>query len=222
MMIFMTLPASAEEKAPLSEAEIEQRLAFIEARLNEGRTGARVWQYGWTGFFAANTALQGYMVAKSNDGDNKTRYAVDATKFAAGLALMLLRPLPAVKGAAPAEAMVADTKAQKLARLNTAEDLLRVNARRAEERKSWARHLAAITVNLVGSTAIAAIGDIKDAAVSNVTGIAISQFHIWSQPSRAIDDLAAYEDTFPSPTPPAAVTWELTPMPGGLGVSIHF
>ncbi len=137
---------------------MDRRLAFITERLNAGRTGARVWQYGWSGFFAATTAFQLHMTNRSNNEDNEARYTVGAIKSAAGLAMMLLRPLPAVKGAKPIDAMPADTPSQKTARLQAAEELLRQNARRAKERKSWARHLGAIIFNLVGSTAIAAIG----------------------------------------------------------------
>lgn len=218
----MAFSAAAEEKPRLSEEEIEQRLMFIEQRLNAGRTSARYWQYGWSGFFAASAAVQGYMVIESNDGDNQTKYAVGAAKSAAALALMLLRPLPAVKGAAPLQAMPDGTPDEKAARLEAAEDLLKTNARRARERKSWSRHLGAVAVHLIGSGTIAAVGDFKDAVLSNVTGIALSQIHIWSQPRRAIDDLADYERDFPAPPSPEELSWELTPIRGGLGVTIHF
>nr|MDJ0888394.1 hypothetical protein [Desulfobacterales bacterium] len=191
-------PAASGQKSRLSDEEIERRLLFIERRLNEGRGSARGWQHGWSGFFAASTALQGYMAIKSSSGDNEVKHAVGAVKSAAALALMLLRPLPAVKGAAPIEAMPSGTPEQRVARLAAAEDLLETNALRARERKSWKRHSGAVAVQFVGSSAIAAIGDLKDAAVSNLTGIAISQIHIWSQPRRAIDDLADYERDFPA------------------------
>ena len=197
-------------------------MTFIERRLNEGRTPARFWQYGWTGFFAANAALQGYMVIKSSDGDHEVRYTVGAVKSAAALALMLLRPLPAVKGAAPLEAMPADTPGQREARLSAAEDLLETNARRARERTSWKRHLGATAIHFIGGGTIAAAGDLSDAVVSNLTGIALSQFHIWSQPYRAIEDLDDYERAFPDQRPPDEPDWELTPIQGGLGVTIRF
>ncbi len=215
-------PAQADPGPPLSEEAIEERLAFIEARLNGGRDNARLWQYGWSSFFAANAALQGVQAIRSNNADNETHYTVDAIKSSAALALMLLRPLPAVEGAAPIEAMPAGTPAQKMARLKAAEELLRTNADRARERTSWSRHLTALAVNLIGGTAIAAIGDVKDAVTSKATGIAISQAQIWSQPWRAIDDLAEYEETFPAAPSTEALSWELTPIPGGLGVTIRF
>ena len=216
------LPAAADQKPRLSDEEIEQRLYFIERRLNEGRSGARGWQYGWSGFFAASTALQGYLAIKSNNVDNEANYTVGTVKSAAALVLMLLRPLPAVTGAKPLEAMPSGTPEEKAARLDAAEDLLAKNARRARERKSWKRHMGAVAVHCIGSGTIAAVGDLQDAAISNVTGIAVSQIHIWSQPYRAIDDLSAYERTFPDPPPPERLSWGLTPIRGGLSVTIHF
>lgn len=222
LMALLAFPAAADQKPQLSEEEMERRLTFITERLNAGRTSARAWQYGWSGFFAASTALQLNLAYRSNNSDNEATYTVGAIKSAAGLAMMLLRPLPAVKGAKPFEAMPADTPIQRADRLQTAEDLLRQNARRARERRSWPRHLASIALHLVGSTAIAALGDIQDAVISNATGIAISQFHIWSQPYRAIDDLADYEREFPATPSSKEVSWQLTPIPGGLGISIRF
>jgi hypothetical protein len=221
-LVTLALPATAEQRPKLSEEEMQQRLAFITERLNAGKNTARAWQYGWSGFFAASTAFQYYMVKRSNNSDNEAQYTVGAIKSAAGLALMLLRPLPAVKGAKPVEAMPADTPNQRAERLQAAEGLLHKNADRARERKSWARHLGSIAIHFLGSTAIAALGDFKDAAISNASGIAISQVHIWSQPYRAIDDLTAYGREFPAAPSGEKPSWQLTHIPGGLGISITF
>ena len=222
IVLICALPARADQKPRLSEEDMGRRLAFIEERLNEGRNSARYWQYGWSGFFTASAAFQGYKAIESNDGDNQLNYAVGAVKSAAGLTLMLLRPLPAVKGAAPLQDMPADTSYQKEARLKAARDLLHTNARRARERKSWKRHLMGIAVNLVGSAVIASFGDAEDAVVSGLTGIAINQANIWSQPWRAIEDLADYEREFPAVPETNEAAWRLTPMKGGIGITIPF
>lgn len=216
------VPAAADTQTPLSEAEMDRRLAFISQRLNEGRPGAQWWQYGWSGFFGANTALQGYLALRANNADKQSAYTVDAVKSGAALTLMLLRPLPAVKGDAPIQAMPAGTRAEKAARLQAAENLLRKNAARAEERTSLPRHMAALAVNFVGGTAIAAFGDFREAVISNMTGIALSQAHIWSQPARAIDDLEAYEERFPGTSPSAGPSWHIQPIPGGLSLVFRF
>ena len=222
VLLIIPRASLAAQTTPLSEEEIDQRLAFIEQRLNAGQPGARRWQYGWSGLFAANAAFQGFMAIKSNNGDNQVSYTVDAVKSAGALALMLLRPLPAIDGAEPLEAMPAANREQKYARLQAAESLLQTNAQRARERTSWSRHLLSIGVHLVGSSAIVALGDVQDAVISNMTGIAISQAHIWSQPWRAIDDLKAYEQQFPATPTAAPHAWELSSIPGGLGITIHF
>jgi hypothetical protein len=222
ILLMWAFPIQAEPKSHLSEEDMAQRLRFIEERLNEGRQPARYWQYGWSGFFAASAAVQSYAALDTDDGDDEVNYAVGAVKSAAGLTLMLLRPLPAVKGAAPPQAMPANTPYRKATRFKAAEDLLHTNARRARERKSWIRHLTGIAVNLVGSAVIASFGDMDDAVISGLTGIAINQANIWTQPSRAIDDLADYGRAFPAGSTTNEAAWHLTPISGGLGVTIRF
>jgi hypothetical protein len=222
ILLMCALPAQADRQSRLSDEDMERRLAFIEERLNEGRNRARYWQYGWSGFFAASAAFQGYKVIESDDGDNELNYAVGAVKSAAGLTLMLLRPLPAVKGAASLNGMPANKPDQQEARIRAAEDLLSTNAGRAQERKSWSRHLMGIAVNLIGSAVIASFGDTDDAVISGLTGIAINQANIWSQPSRAIDDLADYQREFPAVPETNEAAWRLTPMRGGIGITIPF
>ena len=58
--------------------------------------------------------------------------------------------------------------------------------------------------------------------VSGLTGIAINQANIWSQPWRAIDDLADYEREFPAVPETNEAAWRLTPMKGGIGITIPF
>jgi len=221
-LLLCTFPAGADQKTPLSEEDMERRLSFIEERLNEGQTSARYWQYGWSSFYAASAAVQGYKAIESNDGDDDVNNTVGAVKSAAALALMLLKPLPAVEGATTLQDMPTNTPDQKEARLKAAETRAHTNARRAQERHSWTRHLTAITVNLIGSAVIAAFGDGEDAVVSGLTGIAISQANIWSQPSRAIDDLADYEKEFPDAQATNEVDWQLSPIAGGLSLTIRF
>jgi hypothetical protein len=222
LLLVTTVAARADSRPSLSAEDMDRRLAFISQRLNAGRTPARLWQYGWSGFFAANAAVQGYLALRASNADNQAAYGVRAVKAGAGLAQMLLRPLPAVRGDDPIQALPDGTLAFKAARLQAAEDLLRQNAARAAERTSWPRHMAAVAVNLVGGGTIAALGDVQDAVFTNMTGIAISEAHIWSQPGHAIDDLEAYERQFPALATADPPDWEINPIPGGLSIAIHF
>ncbi|MBL0714555.1 MAG: hypothetical protein JJV98_12730, partial [Desulfosarcina sp.] len=110
LLIIMSLlvwahPDMAGQTPALSDEEMDRRLTFIEQRLNAGRASARYWQYGWSGFYAASTTFQGALAIRSKNADNEANYTVGALKSAGGLALMLLRPLPGVKGADPLQAM---------------------------------------------------------------------------------------------------------------------
>ena len=222
LFLVCAFPAAGGQQTPLSEEEMERRLAFISERLNEGRTTARYWQYGWSSFYAASAAVQGVKAIEPNDGDDDVYYTVGAVKSAAALALMLLKPLPAVEGATYLHDMPTATPEQKEARFKAAEDRLHNNARRAEARTSWTRHLTVVAVNLIGSAVIAVFGDGEDAVVSGLTGIALGEANIWSQPSRAIDDLADYEKEFPAPQAANDMDWELTPIDKGLCVTFRF
>jgi len=44
--------APAQSPHDISDSELDQRLKFIETRLDGLNPKASYWQYGWTGFYA--------------------------------------------------------------------------------------------------------------------------------------------------------------------------
>jgi hypothetical protein len=66
------LPAATDAQKTLSAEDMDRRLAFIEERLNTGRSIARLWQYGWSGFFAGSIARHGYLARRSDNPDHQT------------------------------------------------------------------------------------------------------------------------------------------------------
>lgn len=194
----------------MGDAEIEQRLAYIEARFAAARPGAGTWQHGWTGFHAASAAAQGLLAIDADDSDEEVYYLVGAAKSAGALSQMLIRPLPSVQGTNRFEAMPSGTRAERIARLAAGEDLLRENAARAGTRTAWKRHLIGIGANLLGGTLIAAFGDGDDALTSTLLGIAVSEANIWTEPSRAIADLEDYRNNGWAPRQ-NRVNWQIIP-----------
>jgi hypothetical protein len=132
---------------------------------------------------------------------------------------MLLKPLPALRGAEP---VLSPSMEEPGDRLEAAEALLRENARRAEERTSWKRHLIGIAANLMGGAAIVAFGDTSDAVVSTLTGIAISEAAIWSQPKRAMNDLEDYENRFQRRHAIDRRNWQISPILAGAVIIVCF
>ena len=212
----------AQELSALSDEEVSQRLRFIEQRLDEGRRHANYWQIGWTGFYAISSTVQGTAAIMTDDGDNRANYIVGATKSALALTDMLLRPLTARHGADEIRTMPAETRAERLSQLERGEELLRENAERAGERTRWKPHLIGWAVNLAGGAAIWAFGDSSDALVSTISGIAISELAIFSQPGRAIQDLKDYEEKFSGQHSQSRFSWHVLPARDGATVSIKF
>jgi len=123
--------ANAESNQHLNNGEIDDRLRFLDNRLQELKKPSSYWQYGWSGFYGVSGAVQLYKVIDENDSDDEVKYFVGAAKSAGALAMQLLKPLPVVEGMNAYEQMPSDTKEQKLARLEQAESLLRREAIRA-------------------------------------------------------------------------------------------
>ncbi len=67
-----------------------------------------------------------------------------------------------------------------------------------------------------------AFGDSREALISTFSGIAISEFAIYSQPGRAIKDLEDYEEKFSGHHAQKRLSWRVIPAKDGAPVSINF
>lgn len=206
----------------LSDDQIQQRLRFITERLNAGRRHASYWQWGWSGFYAASAALQGFGAATEDDNDDVVNNLVGAVKSAGGLLENLLRPLPGRLGADPIAAMPSASREDQLDQLARAEHLLHAAAGRAAERTQWRRHLSMVGVNLAAGAVIWGFGDGKDAAVSTIVGTAVGEAAIWSEPARAQTDLQDYLDRFSTHRSGYHPRWQVLPLAGGVMVRVAF
>jgi len=218
-----TCAAQADRlSAEISNAELEQRLKFIETRLAGQTPDARYWQYGWTGFHAVSAAAQGVLALDANDSDDEVNYLVGAVKSTGALAQMLIMPLPAVQSAARFQGLPAQSREERFQKLMQGEALLHENAGRAVTRSSWKRHLIGIGVNLFGGVAIAAFGDSSDAVTSTLLGIAVSEASIWTEPSRAVNDLNDYQNNKWMARKTSEVSWHVVPLARRVEVNIRF
>jgi hypothetical protein len=206
----------------LDDPEIQARTGFLEERLDAGRRSAQAWQYGWTGVYGVTTTVSAVGTLLADDADDRVYNLVGAVKSAGALAQLLLDPLPARLGAAPMREVPATTRRGRLERLAVGERQLFVNAARAEQRYSLRRHLEGVTTNLIGGAVIWAFGDSSDAVVSTLSGIAVGELQIWTQPWRATGDLEDYRNRFTDGSPVGAGDWELRPRPGGVELALRF
>jgi hypothetical protein len=206
----------------MSNAELDARLNFIETRIASQRPGARYWQYGWTGFHAASAVGQAILAGNADNSDDEINYLVGAAKSSGALAQMMIKPLPEVQGSIQFNQMPSQTREERVAKLARGESLLRVNAERASSRTSWKRHLIGIGANLLGGGIIAAFGDGSDAITSTLIGITVSEVNIWTEPSRAVNDLEDYRNNRWGAGQNSRVNWQIIPAHNRLMVKVKF
>lgn len=227
LALFVWSPYTCAEQADrlsaeISNAELEQRLKFIETRLARQSPNARVWQHGWTGFHAASAVVQGVLAVDADDSDDEVNYLVGAVKSTGALAQMLIRPLPAVQSATRFQALPSLSREERLHKVAQGEALLHENADRAATRSGWRRHLIGIGANLLGGVAIAAFGNSSDAVTSTLLGIAVSETNIWTEPSRASNDLEDYQNNKWMQRQTSEVSWHIVPLARRVEVNIRF
>jgi hypothetical protein len=206
----------------LSDAETSERLSFLQERLDAGQLTARTWQHGWTGIFGIGAVASAAQAIAADDWDGRVYNIVGAVKSAGATAQMVLDPLPARLGGEPMRAVPDGTRQGRLQRLAVGERLLVANAARADSRYSWRRHLEGVTTNLIGSAVIYAFGDSKDALVSALSGIAVGEAQIWSQPWRATGDLNDYRAAFPTTMASRGIEWQLRPTLNGAELAFRW
>jgi hypothetical protein len=206
----------------LSDAETDARLSFLQERLEAGQLTAKTWQYGWTGVFGVGAVAGVAQAITADDGDERVYNIVGAVKSTGAVAQMLIDPLPARLGAEPMRAMPDGTRQGRLQRLALGERQLVTNSDRADTRYSWRRHLEGITTNLIGGAVIYAFGDSKDALVSALSGLAVGEASIWSQPWRANGDLADYRAAFPTTMAGRGIQWQLRPTLNGAELAFNW
>jgi hypothetical protein len=182
----------------LSDGELNQRLGFLEERLDRERSGAWWHHWGWTGFYVAATAYSIGVAVGDDSGNHKDRNTgiVNAVQSAGGVAYMLLSPHPARNGADPMREIAGTTRADRERRLAVGEEVLMRSADRAEQPYRFLPHALTVGINLAAGGIIWAVADRTHAIRSTVAGIAIGEARLWTMPSLGRIDLADYNARF--------------------------
>jgi hypothetical protein len=221
----LSWPCSARaDEPPLDDAQVARRLAFLQARLDAGEGGAKLWFWGWSAAFLGLTAGHGAVGLLTTDRDLR----IDATigAISSGLGLLSTVALPPEAAFAPPglRSMATSTPDERRQALGAAEKALRKAAFEARLGKSWIPHVAGAVVNLAGG-AIRWFGyDHRTTAVLGIVGGAVvSEAKIWTQPDTSVVSLEEYERVFPAGSPAApAATLTVVPLPGGLALTGTF
>ena len=109
---------AAEFPPPHSDAELDARLRFLEERLSAGHLHAAAWYWGWLGIDVLSGVSQVQDATEARQSGDRARDIVNAVKSTVGAVdILVIRPMPGRRGAAPMRSLPDTTQADKLARL---------------------------------------------------------------------------------------------------------
>lgn len=181
------------DSVTLSDAVIEKRIRYIEERLDAHKRHGEIWYWSW--MVVNSGAVVGLSLAAglTDETSDRVNFASQAGLAGLGVADLLFRPLEARYGADPIRGMPEETRAEKLAKLGAAEDLLYGNAVRATERHDWVYHLVNLVLNAGVGVATGAAGDATAGAISAGSGFLGGEIYILAQPAGPEEDWEKYQ-----------------------------
>ncbi|CCK75158.1 hypothetical protein OLEAN_C09820 [Oleispira antarctica RB-8] len=183
--------SQAEEQPP----QHQQRIDFIQQQFEQTRNHSQTWQWGWFGFLGSASVVQ-TIVANTAD-DDKLQYdmSVGAVTSFLGAADMLLNPMQSHNYSDQLQQMNSNSVLEKTDKLQQAEAWLVKAAAREAYEQSWTNHLLAGLVN--GLAGLAVAYDDKrpiDGWLTFATGVAVSEFKIYTAPQTMMAAQQAYQN----------------------------
>jgi hypothetical protein len=173
--------------------DVQERLRFLEERLDASKKHGEYWTYGWL------TIMGGGLIANTTQAildDDRTNHIVNATKSVVGLTYFYLDPMEARLGADPIRAMPGGTPTEREAQLAAAEKLLQGNANRSARRTDWKMYAGNLAFHGIGLGISLAWGDKSDAWIDFGAGAAMGALQFATAPSRPGTDWQEYQQHF--------------------------
>ncbi|MDG4604269.1 MAG: hypothetical protein P9C48_13435 [Defluviicoccus sp.] len=192
-LLLPLIAAPVQAEPVLTDSVIDQRLAFIVERLDARATHGQIWHWSWMTINAGSAIGLGIVAGLADHEDDAVNNGVQAGVAAIGVADLVFRPLEARYGAAPIRGLPETTRDEKLAKLKAAEEQLKRNAARAEERTSFSMHAANVALNAAAGLIIGLAGNPSDGAIAFATGTAGGVVNILTQPAAPAQDWEDYQ-----------------------------
>ncbi len=179
----------------ISQADDQQiRIDFIQKQFAQNANHSKTWQWGWLGFLATSATAQG--ISANLVADDKLQYDMSTgaiTSFL-GAADLIINPMRSHRYSLRLQKMSSNNSAEQQAKLRQAETWLAKAAAREAQEKSWVTHALSTLVN--GLAGLAVAYDDKrpiDGWLTFATGMAVSQFKIYTSPTRMMKAQQAYQ-----------------------------
>jgi hypothetical protein len=228
LLIFFVQINLASAQDELSDAQIKERLQTIQQMLEQGKSNANRWWYGWLIGYSAATIAQGAIGLTSDAKATRQDMALGAVTTFLGAMGQIITPM--VPGSAPNRlaGIAENTPEERKEKLFKAEKLLKDCAIRESEGRSWQAHAITGAANL-GSGLIVWLGfkrSVWEGLGNFALNTVITEAQILTQPTRAIHDYDNYLRTHQSGQKlghrKPDWNWLVNIYPGGLGISVMF
>lgn len=201
------------------DAIAARRTEFIQGRLDQGTASAQWWWYGWLVGYSASALAQGAIGIATRDEALRATMLVGAAGAALGALSVVAFPFPPAHSASELRASEGATVQE---RYSFALRSLKANADAERLGRSWLPHaLGAAVAAAQGLVLWVGFHQPVDGAESAALSLVIAEAQIFTQPMRAMDDLAEYQRQFPRPNQ-SALRWHLAPAPRGLGLLLQW
>lgn len=209
--------ALTPEDTTVPDAVLDERLRFLEERLDASRTHGQIWYWSWMSIDSVSMVWLGVQAGLDDHEDNQVNDGVNAGLSAIGIADLLLRPLQARHGAGPVRDLPEATREEKIAKVRAAERQLQGNAERADERTSLAMHAGNVGLNGAAGLIVGLAGRPSDGLITFGAGTLGGVINLLSAPWRPARDWQDYQAMVhdAGAEAPGGVDLGLTPLPGG-------
>lgn len=196
LLVVAVASGQAAESAPdasgLSDTEIDRRIQFLEERLDDSRTHGQVWHWSWLTINGGSMIGNSIAAASTGDNDDRVQRATGAALGAIGVANIFLRPMEARYGSDPVSGLPEANRQEKLAKLRAAEDQLRRNAERSENRWSPAEWTGNAVLAAAAGAVVVTFGETEAGLVTAVSTFLGGTANLLTQPWGPKDDWEAY------------------------------
>lgn len=215
LIMFASAHSAFAQKQPLlpalSDAQVTERLKYIENALYSAQPGAQGWWYSWMAIYGSATIVQGTLAGVHWSDWRHDHHPLYTRKIrnrafaedmliggcttALGVGGLLITPFKSAYLPDRLRSMSANTAAERQAKLMQAEDILRQCAEVEQDGWGWMPHVLNLVVNMgAGLTTVLAFKrPWTDGLITFGESEAVSLLNIFTQPRRNVKSLKNYE-----------------------------
>lgn len=225
LALALLLLAPSARADDLDDAAITRRLGFIEHSLESGTVAADRWWYGWYAGWSALTVGEVVFALAATDRGFRVDSAVGAVSCSLGVIPLGFLPFVPRTAAASLRTLPGTSPAERRRKLAAGEHLLRSAADTEALGRSWLTHTLGISVSIAAGLVLA-LGYERPVTgtINALTGVALTELQIFTQPTAAIDAWRAYGlgKIAAPPTATKGPRWTIVPQGNGLGFAAQF